>query len=82
MFLGGWDNLLAVIPGGSSTPLIPKQYANFLFLVLLDEIYLYVFDKEMLYMLHVKIYSVLSATNAAHVGIGLYRAEFDVSSGC
>uniref|UniRef100_A0A7R9DQY5 NADH dehydrogenase [ubiquinone] flavoprotein 1, mitochondrial n=1 Tax=Timema poppense TaxID=170557 RepID=A0A7R9DQY5_TIMPO len=23
---GGWDNLLAIIPGGSSTPLIPKQY--------------------------------------------------------
>lgn len=23
---GGWDNLLAVIPGGSSTPLIPKRY--------------------------------------------------------
>lgn len=23
--LGGWDNLLAVIPGGSSTPLIPKH---------------------------------------------------------
>lgn len=23
--LGGWDNLLAVIPGGSSTPLIPKS---------------------------------------------------------
>lgn len=22
---GGWDNLLAVIPGGSSTPLIPKR---------------------------------------------------------
>ena len=22
---GGWDNLLAVIPGGASTPLIPKQ---------------------------------------------------------
>lgn len=22
---GGWDNLLAVIPGGSSTPLIPKK---------------------------------------------------------
>ena len=22
---GGWDNLLAVIPGGSSTPLIPKE---------------------------------------------------------
>jgi NADH-quinone oxidoreductase subunit F len=22
---GGWDNLLAVIPGGSSTPLLPKQ---------------------------------------------------------
>ncbi len=22
---GGWDNLLAVIPGGSSTPLIPRQ---------------------------------------------------------
>lgn len=24
--LGGWDNLLAIIPGGSSTPLIPKRY--------------------------------------------------------
>merc|ERR1712209_231485 len=23
--IGGWDNLLAVIPGGSSTPLIPKD---------------------------------------------------------
>lgn len=23
--LGGWDNLLAIIPGGSSTPLIPKE---------------------------------------------------------
>lgn len=22
---GGWDNLLAVIPGGSSTPVIPKR---------------------------------------------------------
>ena len=22
---GGWDNLLAVIPGGSSTPLLPKE---------------------------------------------------------
>jgi NADH:ubiquinone oxidoreductase subunit F (NADH-binding) len=22
---GGWDNLLAVIPGGSSTPLMPKD---------------------------------------------------------
>lgn len=22
---GGWDNLLAVIPGGSSTPLLPKS---------------------------------------------------------
>lgn len=26
--IGGWDNLLAVIPGGSSTPLIPKRYIN------------------------------------------------------
>ena len=24
---GGWDNLLAVIPGGSSTPLMPKMCA-------------------------------------------------------
>lgn len=24
---GGWDNLLAVIPGGSSTPVIPKRCA-------------------------------------------------------
>ncbi len=22
---GGWDNLLAIIPGGSSVPLIPKK---------------------------------------------------------
>jgi NADH dehydrogenase (ubiquinone) flavoprotein 1 len=25
---GGWDNLLAVIPGGSSTPIIPKTVAD------------------------------------------------------
>lgn len=25
---GGWDNLLAVIPGGSSTPLIPKEICS------------------------------------------------------
>ena len=25
---GGWDNLLAVIPGGSSTPLLPKQVCD------------------------------------------------------
>ena len=23
--IGGWDNLLAIIPGGSSTPMIPKK---------------------------------------------------------
>jgi len=26
--IGGWDNLLAVIPGGSSTPLIPKDVCD------------------------------------------------------
>ena len=26
--IGGWDNLLAVIPGGSSTPLIPKSICD------------------------------------------------------
>ncbi|CAL8068421.1 unnamed protein product [Calicophoron daubneyi] len=26
--IGGWDNLLAVIPGGSSTPLIPKNVCS------------------------------------------------------
>ncbi len=26
--VGGWDNLLAVIPGGSSTPLIPKNICD------------------------------------------------------
>uniref|UniRef100_A0A1I8F9G2 NADH dehydrogenase [ubiquinone] flavoprotein 1, mitochondrial n=1 Tax=Macrostomum lignano TaxID=282301 RepID=A0A1I8F9G2_9PLAT len=26
--IGGWDNLLAVIPGGSSTPLIPKNVCD------------------------------------------------------
>ena len=24
---GGWDNLQAVIPGGSSMPLLPKKFA-------------------------------------------------------
>lgn len=24
--IGGWDNLLGVIPGGSSTPIIPKKF--------------------------------------------------------
>ena len=26
--IGGWDNLLCVIPGGSSTPLIPKKQVH------------------------------------------------------
>ena len=26
--IGGWDNLLCVIPGGSSTPLIPKKVCD------------------------------------------------------
>merc|ERR1711876_148559 len=26
--IGGWDNLLAVIPGGSSTPMIPKKVCD------------------------------------------------------
>jgi len=26
--IGGWDNLLAIIPGGSSTPLIPKDICS------------------------------------------------------
>ena len=26
--IGGWDNLLGVIPGGSSTPVIPKRSAS------------------------------------------------------
>lgn len=25
---GGWDNLLAIIPGGSSVPMIPKSVCN------------------------------------------------------
>lgn len=33
--VGGWDNLLGVIPGGSSTPIIPKRYVSFLFTLLL-----------------------------------------------
>ena len=28
--IGGWDNLLAIIPGGSSTPLIPKKLVRLL----------------------------------------------------
>lgn len=31
---GGWDNLLAIIPGGSSTPLIPKQYVLYLIITI------------------------------------------------
>ena len=27
--IGGWDNLLGVIPGGSSTPIIPREYGIF-----------------------------------------------------
>ena len=27
---GGWDNLLGIIPGGSSTPIIPKKYIELL----------------------------------------------------
>uniref|UniRef100_A0A914RZK3 NADH-ubiquinone oxidoreductase 51kDa subunit iron-sulphur binding domain-containing protein n=1 Tax=Parascaris equorum TaxID=6256 RepID=A0A914RZK3_PAREQ len=26
--IGGWDNLLAIIPGGSSVPLIPKKFCT------------------------------------------------------
>lgn len=29
--IGGWDNLLGVIPGGSSTPVIPKKYSSKIF---------------------------------------------------
>lgn len=29
--IGGWDNLLAIIPGGSSVPLIPKELALYSF---------------------------------------------------
>jgi NADH:ubiquinone oxidoreductase subunit F (NADH-binding) len=25
---GGWDNLLAIIPGGSSVPLLPKKICD------------------------------------------------------
>jgi len=25
---GGWDNLLAIIPGGSSVPLLPKKVCD------------------------------------------------------
>lgn len=33
---GGWDNLQAIIPGGSSVPLIPKRFISFIcpFLIL------------------------------------------------
>ena len=30
--IGGWDNLLCIIPGGSSTPLIPKKVSIFIIL--------------------------------------------------
>ena len=30
--IGGWDNLLCIIPGGSSTPLIPKKVSIFIHL--------------------------------------------------
>lgn len=37
--IGGWDNLLAIIPGGSSVPLIPKELVFFLFLCFLLKSY-------------------------------------------
>ena len=39
--IGGWDNLLCVIPGGSSTPLIPKKYV-----LQLQDIILSIFAKH------------------------------------
>ena len=29
--IGGWENLLAIIPGGSSVPLLPKRYLECFF---------------------------------------------------
>ena len=28
VLVGGWDNLQAVIPGGSSMPLLPKKFVK------------------------------------------------------
>lgn len=28
--IGGWDNLLGIIPGGSSVPVIPKRFIFFI----------------------------------------------------
>jgi NADH:ubiquinone oxidoreductase subunit F (NADH-binding) len=33
---GGWDNLLAVVPGGSSVPLIPKHICDYVLYVALS----------------------------------------------
>lgn len=34
--IGGWDNLLGVIPGGSSTPVIPKRFVIVMHFVLTE----------------------------------------------
>jgi NADH dehydrogenase (ubiquinone) flavoprotein 1 len=38
--IGGWDNLLAIIPGGSSVPLLPKRYNNLLFIDIFNTLFL------------------------------------------
>ena len=37
--IGGWDNLLAIIPGGSSVPLLPKSvpFIQLLFELVINE---------------------------------------------
>lgn len=29
--IGGWDNLMAIIPGGSSVPMIPKESVLYIY---------------------------------------------------
>jgi NADH:ubiquinone oxidoreductase subunit F (NADH-binding) len=36
---GGWDNLLAVVPGGSSVPLLPKHICDWVLYVLFPELF-------------------------------------------
>ena len=43
--LGGWDNLLAVIPGGSSVPVLPKSICDDVLMdfdALMDEVSLHI----------------------------------------
>jgi NADH dehydrogenase (ubiquinone) flavoprotein 1 len=66
--VGGWDNLLAVIPGGSSTPMIPRKYVFFI-VPFLQEISVDVFFK-LIFRVCDDVLMDFDALVAAQTGLG------------